>query len=162
MRHASALALGLIVLTLAAACSDDLTEPAASCTETAGEYSDTLRFTRAGHDVTLNVEVADEPEQRAQGLMNVQSLPDEAGVLFVWPTDTESSFWMRDTVIPLSIAFVTAGGVLIDIQEMEPLSEERILAPQRYRYAVEVNQGWFADNDVRVGDVVQLPVGVSS
>ncbi len=163
MRHRGALALGLIVvLALAAACDDDSTEPSGSFTEAPGRYTETLRFTRAGHDVTLNVEVADEPEERAQGLMNVQSLPDDAGLLFVWPTDTEASFWMRDTVIPLSIAFVTAGGVLIDIQEMEPLSEERILAPQRYRYAVEVNQGWFADNDVRVGDVVQLPVGVGS
>jgi hypothetical protein len=170
VRYAGALALCLItVLALASACGDDSTQPAGSSTETTsssnetgGVYTETLRFTRAGNDVTLNVEVADEPEERAQGLMNVQSLPDDAGVLFVWPTDTESSFWMRDTVIPLSIAFVTAGGVLIDIQEMEPLSEERVLSPQPYRFAVEVNQGWFADNDVRVGDIVQLPVGVSS
>lgn len=164
MRHAWALASGLIVvLALAAACGDDnSTEPAGSSTATADAYAETLHFTRAGHDVTLNVEVADEQGERAQGLMNVQSLPDDAGVLFVWPTDTESGFWMRDTVIPLSIAFVTAGGVLIDIQDMEPLSEERVLSPRPYRFAVEVNQGWFADNDVRVDDVLQLPAGVGS
>ncbi len=156
MRLACALALGLIaVLALAAACGDDSTGPS-------GPAAETLHFTRAGHDVTLNVEVADDPEERAQGLMNVQSLPADAGMIFVWPTDTQSSFWMRDTVIPLSIAFVTAGGVIIDIQDMEPLSEERITAPRPYRFAVEVNQGWFADNDVRVDDVVQLPVGVGS
>ena len=156
MRLVCALASGLIViLALAAACGDDSTEPS-------GTYTETLHFTRAGHDVTLNTEVADEPGERAQGLMNRQSLPDDAGMLFVWPTDTESSFWMRDTVIPLSIAFVTAGGVIIDIQDMEPLSEERINAPRPYRFAVEVNQGWFGDNDVRVDDVLQLPVGVGS
>ena len=154
MRLACALGL-IVVLALAAACGDDSTEPPGPSTES-------LHFTRAGHDVTLNVEVADDPEERAQGLMNVQSLPADAGMLFLWPTDTESSFWMRDTVIPLSIAFVTAGGVIIDIQDMEPLSEERITAPRPYRFAVEVNQGWFADNDVRVDDVVQLPVGVGS
>ncbi len=156
MRLACALALGLIaVLSLAAACVNDSTEPSGPSTET-------LHFTRAGHDVTLIVEVADDPEERAQGLMDVQSLPADAGMLFLWPTDPESSFWMRDTVIPLSIAFVTAGGVIIYIQDMEPLSEERIKPPRPYRFAVEVNQGWFAVNDVRVDDVVQLPVGVGS
>ena len=156
MRLAGALASGLIVvLALAAACGDDSTEPP-------GPYTETLHFTRAGHDVTLNTEVADEPGERARGLMGRQSLPDEAGMLFVWPADTQSGFWMRDTVIPLSIAFVTAGGVIIDIQDMEPLSEERITAPRPYRFAVEVNQGWFDDNDVRVDDVLQLPAGVGS
>jgi len=156
VRLACALASSLIiVLALAAACGDDSSEPS-------GPYTETLHFTRAGHDVTLNVEVADQPGERAQGLMNRQSMPDDAGMLFVWPTDTQSGFWMRDTVVPLSIAFVTAGGVIIDIQDMEPLSEERIFAPQPYRYAVEVNQGWFDDNDVRVDDVLQLPVGVGS
>ena len=155
MRVARALAPGLIVVLALAACGDDSGGPSGPSTET-------LHFTRAGHDVTLNAEVADEPGERAQGLMNRQSLPDDAGMLFVWPTDTESSFWMRDTVIPLSIAFVTAGGVIIDIQDMEPLSEERINAPRPYRFAVEVNQGWFGDNDVRVDDVLQLPVGVGS
>ena len=154
MRFACALASGLLIaLALATACGDGATEPP-------GPYTETLHFTRAGHDVTLNAEVADEPGERAQGLMNRQSLPDDAGMLFVWPADTQSGFWMRDTVIPLSMAFVTAGGVIIDIQNMEPLSEERILAPRPYRYAVEVNQGWFADNDVRPGDLLQLPVGV--
>lgn len=156
MRLACALASGLIVLlALAAACGDDSTELLDPNTET-------LHFTRAGHDVTLNAEVADEPQERAQGLMNRESMPDDTGMLFVWPADTETSFWMRNTVIPLSIAFVTAGGVVIDIQDMEPLSEERIAAPQPYRYAVEVNQGWFGDNDVRVDDLLQLPVGVGS
>ena len=156
MRVACALASGLIVvLALAAACGDD-------ASELPGPNTETLHFTRAGHDVTLNAEVADEPGERAQGLMNRQSMPDDAGMLFVWPADTETSFWMRNTVLPLSIAFVTAGGVVIDIQDMEPLSEERIVAPQPYRYAVEVNQGWFGDNDVRVDDVLQLPVGVGS
>ena len=170
MRLAFALALGLIiVVALAAACGDDSTETASPITgtaspitETVGPFAETLHFTRAGHDVTLDVVVADELVERVQGLMNVPSLPDDAGMLFVWPTDTLSGFWMKDTVIPLSIAFVTAGGVIVDIQDMEPLSEELIPAPRSYRYAIEVNQGWFADNDVRVDDLVQLPVGVGS
>ena len=144
-----------VVLALAAACGDDSSEPA-------GPYTETLRFTRAGHDVTLSVEVADDSQERGQGLMNRQSLPDDAGMLFIWPDDTENGFWMKDTLIPLSIAFVTAGGVVIDVQDMEPQSEEFHRAPRPYRYAVEVNEGWFGDNDVRVDDLLQLPVGVGS
>jgi len=176
VRFAFVLALVLIiVVALAAACGDDSTETASPNTETAdpntetgpntetvGPFTETLHFTRAGHDVTLEVAVADELQERVQGLMNVPSLPDDVGLLFVWPEDTLSGFWMKDTVIPLSIAFVTAGGVIIDIQDMVPLSEELITAPGPFRYAVEVNQGWFADNDVRVDDLVQLPVGLGS
>ena len=167
MRFAFALALGLIiVVALAAACGDDSTETASPITwtaspitETVGPFTETLHFTRAGHDVTLDVAVADELEERAQGLMNVPSLPDDAGMLFVWPEDTLSGFWMKDTVIPLSIAFVTAGGVIVDIQDMEPLSEELITPQRSYRYAVEVNQGWFTDNsaDPVGGWVVAAP-----
>ena len=154
MRLARVLTYCLAVsLALAAACGDDADEPV-------GPYAETLRFTRAGHDVTLHVEVADEPGERSQGLMNRDSMPDDAGMLFVWPEDTESGFWMKDTLIPLSIAFVTAGGVVIDVQDMEPQSEEFHRAPRPYRYAVEVNQGWFGDSDVRVDDLLQLPVGV--
>ena len=109
MRLVCALASGLIVLlALAAACGDDSTEPS-------GPYTETLHFTRAGHDVTLDVAVADELEERVQGLMNVPSLPDDAGMLFVFPTDTLSGFWMKDTVISLSIAFVTLWGVVFPL-----------------------------------------------
>ncbi len=154
MRPIPALAI-TFALALAVACSDDSAGPS-------GPYTETLHFTRAGHDVTLNVEVADEPGERSQGLMNRESMPEDAGMLFVWTSDTTSSFWMRNTVIPLSIAFVSAGGVIIDIQDMEPLSAEPVRAPRAYRYAVEVNQGWFGDNDVRLDDIVQLPAGVGS
>ncbi len=154
MRFAGALACGLLVaLALTAGCGDDSGGGS-------GPYTETLHFTRAGQDVTLLVEVADESAERSQGLMNRQSMPEDAGMLFAWPADTSSGFWMRDTLIPLSIAFVTSGGVVIDIQDMELLSEELTNAPRPYRYAVEVNQGWFGDNGVRVDDLLQLPVGV--
>ncbi|HUF54144.1 MAG TPA: DUF192 domain-containing protein [Dehalococcoidia bacterium] len=118
-----------------------------------------MRFTRAGNDAVLFVEVADEIDERQTGLMNRDSLPEDAGMLFVYEEDTTTGFFMRDTTIPLSIAFVTAGGSVIDIQDMEPLSEE-VHSSLEYRYAVEVNQGWFGENGVRVGDLVQLPVAM--
>lgn len=136
------------------ACSDTAEAPT-------GEES-VVRFTRAGNEATLEVEIADTPGERQAGLMGRESLPEDTGMLFVWDDDTTTGFWMRDTTIPLSIAFITAGGVVIDVQDMEPLSEEVHNSPEPYRYAVEANQGWFDDNDVEPGDVVQLPVGVGS
>ena len=147
----AALAFTTALLVLVAACSDD---------EAPADVGSTVRFTRAGHEATLTVEIADEPGERTAGLSNRPSLDEDAGMLFVYEDDTNTSFWMKDTTIPLSIAFVTAGGVVLDIQDMEPLSEEPHRSPEPYRYAIEANQGWFDDNDVRVGDLVQLPVGV--
>lgn len=144
-------------LTLAlTACGDD------SSDAPGGAYSETVHFTRAGHDVTLFVEIADSAEERATGLMNRESVPEDAGMLFVWDEDTENGFWMKDTPVALSIAFVTAAGTVFDIQDMEPFTEELRHAPQSFRYAVEANQGWFDDNDVQLGDLLQLPVGVRS
>jgi uncharacterized membrane protein (UPF0127 family) len=153
MRYAWLLASALVLLL--SACADSAEAPH-------DENGDaTVRFTRAGHEATIQVEIADTPEERAHGLMNRESLDEDAGMLFVWPEDTASGFWMKDTTIPLSIAFVTEAGSVIDIQDMEPLDETLRHAPQPYRYAVEANQGWFDDNDVELGDLVQLPVGLS-
>jgi uncharacterized membrane protein (UPF0127 family) len=142
------------VLVLTAACGDD--EGAGPV----GSYTEEMRFTRAGNEAALYVEVADETEERQRGLMNRDSLPEDAGMLFVYEDDTGTGFYMKDTTVPLSIAFISAGGSIIDIQDMEPLLEEVHSSPAPFRYAVEVNQGWFERNDVRVGDLVQLPVGV--
>jgi uncharacterized membrane protein (UPF0127 family) len=153
LRFALVFALTLATALTVFACGDDDAGPV-------GSYTEEVRFTRAGHEVSLFVEVADSGAERQRGLMGRSSLPDDAGMLFVYSADTETGFFMRDTTVPLSIAFVTAGGSVIDIQNMEPLSEEPHFSPQPFRYAVEANQGWFGDNDVKVGDLVQLPVGI--
>lgn len=142
------------LLAAAVACSDTAEAPT--------DEGNVVRFTRAGNEATLEVEIADTAEERATGLMGRESLAEDAGMLFVFENDTQAGFWMKDTLIPLSIAFVTAGGVVIDIQDMEPQTEELHRPPEPYRYAVEANQGWFGDNDVRVDDVVQLPVGAGA
>jgi hypothetical protein len=110
----------------------------------------------------LTVEIADSPEERARGLMFRDSLPADAGMLFVWPGDTLSPFWMKDTLIPLSIAFIDADGVILHIEDMEPLDETLHVSPKPYRYAVEANQGWFEEHGIEVGDGVTLPENVSS
>ena len=108
----------------------------------------------AGHPV--RVEVADEPEERQQGLMYRDSLPDGQGMLFVYEEERTLSFWMRNTQIPLDIAFLDRSGRIVDIRELEPFDEESVASRQPAMYALEVRRGWFEENEVRVGDRVEL------
>ncbi len=87
-----------------------------------------------------------------------ESLAEDAGMLFVFERETEAGFWMKNTLVPLSIAFISAGGVILHIEDMEPLTENLHYSPQPYRYAVEANQGWFARNSIGVGDTLQPPL----
>jgi len=107
-------------------------------------------------DTYLVVEVARTPEARQLGLMYRQRLPEDMGMLFVFDTVGIYTFWMKDTYIPLSIAFITADGRIIDIQDMEPLSLELHFPSQPIRFALEVNRSWFTRHDVKIGDTVYI------
>ncbi len=109
---------------------------------------------------TIEAELAFTGEQRQQGLMFRASMPEDYGMLFVFPTDQTLTFWMRDTHIPLSIAFIDAGGRILNLDDMQPLDDKTFHTSNGMaRYALEVNQGWFAAHGVQAGDVVdiQLP-----
>jgi len=147
---------------LAAACGSDGSSDVPA-QETPTPIASTVTFdSSTGESFSLIIDVADTPEERARGLMNRESLPEDAGMLFVWPEDTASGFWMKDTVIPLSIAFIDAGGKIVGIQDMQPLDETLHHSPSPYRYAVEANQGWFAERGIAVGDSVTLPEPMSA
>jgi uncharacterized membrane protein (UPF0127 family) len=110
-------------------------------------------------DVELNVEIADTTEERQQGLMNRRELAENAGMVFVHNTPTESNFWMKNTLIPLSLAVWEKGGKIVAILDMEPCEADpcTIYTPGvPWVGAVEVNQGFFAENGVKVGDQVRL------
>lgn len=107
-------------------------------------------------DRGLNAEIADDPEERQIGLMFRESLGEDFGMIFIWPQDTNSGFWMQNTLIPLTIAFVRADGTIIAFEDMEPETTELHTSPEPFRYAVEANQHWFEDNKVKVGDKVDL------
>ncbi len=111
----------------------------------------------AGNETQLLVEIAGGAEERQRGLMFRESLPESSGMLFDFGQETSGAFWMKDTLIPLSIAFISAGGRIIGIQDMAPLDETFHRSPQPYRYAVEANQGWFEAHGVETGDEVRLP-----
>ncbi len=108
----------------------------------------------------LTVELARTAEERGRGLMFREELPEDQGMLFVFPNDTTSGFWMKDTLISLSIAFIAADGVILDVQEMEPLSTVLHRPPSPYLYALEVNRGWFGRHGLGTGDRVELPEAV--
>lgn len=106
---------------------------------------------------TLSVELATIPSARHCGLSNREELPKNQGMLFVYPVTRPLTFWMKDTHIPLSIAFLDESGKIIDIYKMLPnQSDERYASSRPAKYALEVNQGWFQALGIEIGDTVEM------
>ncbi len=110
----------------------------------------------SGEEITVYVELALDDHQHSKGLSGRESLCYDCGMLFVFEENVSTSFWMKDTSIPLSIAFISENGTIIDIQDMEPYSLESHSPGVEYRYALEVNIGFFEDNEISVGDRVLI------
>ncbi len=105
----------------------------------------------------LWVEVADEPASRARGLMHRHTMPPDEGMLFVFDTPGILSFWMRDTILPLDIAFIGMDRRIVNIISMEPLDTAlRYRSAGPAQYALEVHRGWFAKHKVKPGDRVDF------
>jgi uncharacterized membrane protein (UPF0127 family) len=104
----------------------------------------------------LKVEIAQTPEQRQRGLMFRQSLPDGEGMYFVFEKEEYLSFYMKDTRIPLTIAYITKDGLIESIQDLTPLDEQPAYSSSPAQFALEVKRGWFEENGVRPGDRVVL------
>lgn len=102
----------------------------------------------------LVVEVVDTPDQRATGLMNRFSLQPDHGMLFVFDKPQPLAFWMKNTYIPLSIAFVDRDGMIINIEDMRPQDESTHWSRANALYAIEVKQGWFAARGITPGTKV--------
>ena len=104
----------------------------------------------------LNVEIASKDEERQKGLMYRKELGENEGMLFVFEKDKILSFWMKNTSIPLSIAFLDKNGRVIDIYDMKPFSLEPVVSTLKCRYALEVNRGFFNKCGLKVGDKIDL------
>ncbi len=98
------------------------------------------------HRVTA--ELAVKPMDRAKGLMGRQSLPVNRAMLFVFDRADKHCFWMENTFVPLSIAFLRDDGSIVNIRDMEPLKRDQHCAAEPVRLALEVNQGWFDDRNL--------------
>jgi len=116
----------------------------------------TVTFITKEGEINLGVAVARSREEKSQGLMRVERLGEDEGMIFVWDEPVSSGFWMKNTYIPLSIAFIDASLRIIDIQDMEPETLDAHNPPSPYLYAIEVNQGYFTGNGIEVGDSVRL------
>jgi uncharacterized membrane protein (UPF0127 family) len=154
----------LLVLLLAAACgggderempgTTSVAERAPATTDGDAEGPRVLIETDAG-EVEVAVEVADDDAERQVGLMNRESLSADAGMIFLFEEDSSGGFWMKNTLIPLSIAFADSGGTILRILDMEPCEADpcEIYDPGVfYRSALEVNKGAFDRLGVEEGD----------
>jgi len=121
----------------------------------AGPRLHTLVIETEHGPVELKVELATTPEAWSRGLMFREHLPEDQGMLFIFPEAQGSPFWMKNTWIPLSIAFADQNGVILRILDMEPCEEDpcpSYYPGVAYRQALEVNQGWFERHGVKEGD----------
>jgi len=99
----------------------------------------------------IQAEVVADPGSRAQGLMHRKSLPPNAGMLFIFDQAAVHCMWMKNTLIPLSVAFIDERGIIVNIADMEPHSEASHCAAQPVPYALEMNRGWFAAKGIKPG-----------
>ena len=106
--------------------------------------------------IQLDIEIADTEETRARGLMFRESVPESQGMLFVFEESAVRAFYMRNTSVPLSIAYVDERLVIREIHDMEPFSLESVFSRNPAMYALEVNQGAFGRWDISVGDRLTL------
>jgi len=99
----------------------------------------------------IRAEVANSPVTRTRGLMYRESMAANHGMLFVFAAAERQCFWMKNTIIPLSIAFLDDHGAIVNIADMQPQTEDNHCSERPVRYALEMNQGWFAAKNIRPG-----------
>ena len=105
-------------------------------------------------NLPLKLEIPVTPTEFKLGLMFRESLDEDCGMLFVFSESSEKSFHMNHTQIPLDIAFINASGIVESIKELQPLNPVPVYSDAEVLYALEVNRGWFTENNVNVGDQI--------
>ncbi|MEY4470367.1 MAG: hypothetical protein RIT20_708 [Pseudomonadota bacterium] len=136
LRKAFATALAMLAMSVAAQSSPQLQLPRAKLT--------------AGMHV-LDVQLAQTAEQRQIGLMWRKEMPQHEGMLFVFEQPATQCFWMRNTLIPLSAAFLADDGSIVNIADMKPQSDDSHCSEKPVRFVLEMNQGWFAKRQLKAG-----------
>ena len=106
---------------------------------------------------SFRIEVARIDEQKRVGLMNRRSLGDREGMIFLYETDQHLAFWMKNTTIPLTLAFLSKDGTITQIEQLKPLSLKSVVSERAVRYGLELPAGALDELGVRVGDRVELP-----
>jgi len=155
--------IGLVAWVLASSAGltgrDDpvMADPTATTAAAPADAASTVDYRlepAGGNPVTVRLEVAADPATRARGLMERERVPPGTGMVFLYPADVAESFWMKNTLVPLSIAFVAADGRVVSVSEMTPCKADPCpsYAPAGpYRYAIELAAGSFGDAGVGPG-----------
>jgi len=99
----------------------------------------------------IKTELAVTPEQQATGMMFRKDMGTNDGMLFISPEASQRCFWMRNTLVPLTIAFLADDGTIVNLADMEPLSERSHCSAKPVRYALEMNRGWFSKRGIKPG-----------
>ena len=99
----------------------------------------------------IDTQLAVTPAQHAIGLMYRKEMDQHEGMLFVFPTPSKQCFWMKNTLIPLTAAFLADDGMILNLEDMKPQSEESHCAIKPVRYVLEMNKGWFAKKGLKPG-----------
>ena len=103
----------------------------------------------------IQAEVAVRDEERAQGLMFRERLGTNEGMVFRFPDNRQVCMWMKNTFVPLSVAFIDEAGKVINIEDMQPQTQDAHCATRPARYALEMNQGWFRQKNVKPGAKIE-------
>jgi len=135
-----ALSLGLSVLSLSASA------------QTAGEPQMNLQRTELSAGMhRIHAQVAQTPQQREVGLMHRKEMPAAEGMLFVFEQPAMQCFWMKNTLLPLTAAFVADDGTIVNLADMQPMTEDSHCSRKPVRYVLEMNQGWFKQKGIAEG-----------
>jgi len=105
----------------------------------------------------IKAEVARTEDEKSRGLMFRERLEPDEGMLFIYEREEFLSFWMKNTPLPLSIAFLDRKGRIVDLQDMEPFNLRTHTSARPAKYALEMNRNWFQKNGVKIGDVIRMP-----
>lgn len=108
-------------------------------------------------DQSFRIEVARSEEQKRRGLMHRQALGPREGMIFVYGTDQHLAFWMKDTTLPLTLAFLSKDGEILQIESLKPLSLKSVVSHRAARFGLELSAGVLDELGVRVGDRVEFP-----
>lgn len=99
----------------------------------------------------IDIQLATSQEQHATGLMYRQDMPQSEGMLFVFESPTRQCFWMKNTLLPLTAAFVADDGTIVNLEDMKPQSLDSHCSAKPVRYVLEMNKGWFAKKGIKPG-----------
>ena len=103
----------------------------------------------------LDVQVAATPDQRQTGLMYRKDMPQHEGMIFVFEQPAQQCFWMKNTLLPLSAAFVADDGTIVNIEDMKPQTLDSHCSAKPVRYVLEMNKGWFVKKGIKAGSKLQ-------